>query len=168
MNAPLRIIGVGSPFGDDRAGWEAADMLDAMLVRECADAGRIAVKKLDRPGARLIKHLGGDDAVIIVDAIKSGGAPGSVCRYAARQLISASAGVSSHGFGVAQALSLADALGIDLRHVTVYGIEIDPAHCGESISTTVRKALPQAAARIAGELAALGFRAARCADKTPI
>jgi hydrogenase maturation protease len=165
MNAPVRIIGVGSPFGDDRAGWEAAAMLDAVLPREFADAGRVAVEMLDRPGARLIERLGGAEAVIILDAVKSGGVPGSVYRYAARQLISAPAGVSSHGFGVAEALSLASALGIDLRRVTVYGIEVDPAQCGESISTTARNALPQVAARIAGELAALGCGAARLADR---
>jgi hydrogenase maturation protease len=168
MNAPVRIIGIGSPFGDDRAGWEVAAMLDAVLPREFLDAGVVAVEILDRPGARLIERLGGADAVIVLDAVKSGGVPGSVYRFTAGQLSSMSAGVSSHGLGVAQALSLAGALGIDLRRVTVYGIEIDPAQCGESISAALRVALPQVATRIAAELAELRCGTARCADRTPV
>lgn len=168
MNASVRIIGIGSPFGDDRAGWEAAAMLDAVLPRELLDAGRVTVEILDRPGARLIERLNGAETVIVLDAVKSGGVPGSVCRFTAGQLSSTSSGLSSHGFGVAQALSLAGALGINLRRVIVYGIEVDPVHRGELIDAAVRHALPQLAARIAAELAALGYGAARCANRTSI
>jgi hydrogenase maturation protease len=167
MSAQVRIIGIGSPLGDDRAGWEAAAMLDAVLPREFAGRGRVAVEILDRPGARLVDRLNGAETLIIVDAAKSGGVPGSIYRFSAKQLGAMPGGVSSHGFGVAQALSLAGALGADLRRVTVYGIEVDPAHCGESISAAVRDALPQLAVQIMAELAAPGSGATRPAVRTP-
>jgi hydrogenase maturation protease len=97
------VLGVGSPFGADRVGWCAVEALrprlgDA-LVFECCD----------RPGARLLPLMRGRCCVIIIDALL-GATPGSLHVLQAADLVR-DAGTAVHGFGVADALALAEALG---------------------------------------------------------
>ena len=56
----IRIIGIGSPFGDDAAGLEAARQLAADPPPDAE------VVVADRPGAGLIDLFDGADALIIV------------------------------------------------------------------------------------------------------
>ena len=65
MGAKLKIIGVGSPFGDDRLGWIAAERLRA-LPAYLSEKDSIDISILDRPGAALISHWQDADAVILI------------------------------------------------------------------------------------------------------
>jgi hydrogenase maturation protease len=151
MGASTRIIGVGSPFGDDRVGWVAAEMVRASATGQAA-ADTIEVLVLDRPGSALLSHWRNADTVVVIDAVRSGGIAGAV-HCLAPDAIGAEAGLtSSHGFGVAAALDLARALGELPDKLYVCGIEIDPAHSGEDLSPQVRAALPALVRRIEGLL----------------
>ena len=57
-----RVIGLGSPFGADRAAW---DVIEGLKGRVPADVELIP---LDRPGAALINWLHRDDDVTLIDA----------------------------------------------------------------------------------------------------
>ncbi len=147
MNTRVKIIGVGSPFGDDRLGWVAAEQLqDSPAIR--STSGRIEVSVLDRPGAAIISQWNGANTVILIDAVHSGAAPGSVHCLAADGLDASWDTMSSHGFGIASTLALARTLGELPNRLYVCGIELDPAHTSGDLSPAVRAALPRLLHRI--------------------
>ena len=121
--APVRIIGIGSPFGDDRMGWHIVEALERDAYLSRFPRQHLSFIKADRPGAGLLDLMRGASLVILVDAMKSGAAPGSVKRLEAPELENISAPLSSHGFGVASALSLARVLDDMPARLVVYGIE---------------------------------------------
>lgn len=147
----LCILGVGSPSGDDRAGWMVVDALLASGVRT---GGEIVIDKLDRPGANLIflfEHVGW---VILIDAMRSNGQPGSIRRFDQQDWPAYCGGLSSHGFGVLDALTLARELGSLPPRLDLYGIEIGSASPGEQTRSEILAASEQLAQRIAVDLAA--------------
>ena len=116
-----RVIGVGSPFGADRAGWDAVEAL-----RSCGFAGRFPEMELeiaDRPGSRLVERFSGVPLVILFDAL-IGGEPGRLRVVDPGALAGSEAGYSSHGFGVAEAVALAGALGEMPEQLVIIGIEV--------------------------------------------
>jgi hydrogenase maturation protease len=150
MSTSVRIIGIGSPFGDDRLGWVAADMLQCSPAMASA-SGRITVLTLDRPDAMLMNGWQGADRVILIDAVRSGAVPGCLHRFEAGDIPVGGDTASSHGFGVSAALALARALGEMPGRVCLYGIEMDPHNAGASLSPPVQAALPELVARIERE-----------------
>jgi len=100
-----RVIGIGSPFGADQLAWLAIDHLAGKGLTECE------LIKLDRPGSRLLQQLQGAHRVILLDAVALDEAPGSATHLSPESLEQVMCVTSSHGFGVAQALSLAAQLG---------------------------------------------------------
>jgi hydrogenase maturation protease len=130
------IIGVGNADrGDDGAGLAAASLLRERLDRE--------------RGIRVIEHWGeatgliaameGWDQVLMIDASMSGARPGSYRIFEAGEtaLPSDLAEMSSHGFGVAQAIELARALGTLPAHCRVYAIEGEAFDTGAPLSDAV-------------------------------
>ena len=115
------VIGVGSPFGDDAVGLAAAERLAARPPPGWR------VLALDRPGARLVEHLFAAGTAIVIDAVVTGRPPGLVHDLALEAVAAAPARRwSSHGFGVAEALALAAALGRHPPRGRFLGVEIDP------------------------------------------
>lgn len=120
---PVRILCIGSPFGADRLGWEAARLLEKHL-----DPGLATVSAHDRPGMQLLALMRGAAAVILVDAVKSGAAPGTLHRLEGTALRTALARhTSTHGFGLAEALALADQIGELPPQLVLWGVEIRTA-----------------------------------------
>lgn len=147
----IRILGVGSPFGDDRLGWTAAEALRHSLTLDDDSSGWIGISILDRPGALLPLHWQGADAVILLDAVCSGAAPGTRHHLAACDLPDMHALCSSHGFGIASAIRLAQALGDLPSRLLLRGVEADSAWTGVGLSPAVTAALPSFVADIAKE-----------------
>jgi hydrogenase maturation protease len=112
-----RIIGIGSPFGDDAVGLEVAAALTASPPPDCE------IIAADRPGVDLIQLLAGCDSVILIDAICSGGKPGTL-----RELEWSEARfVSSHDLALPTAIQLARKLGHLPSSGKVLAIEIEAA-----------------------------------------
>jgi len=119
----IRIIGIGSPFGDDAAGLEAARQLAAEPPPD------VEVVVADRPGATLIELLDGADAVILIDAARSGAPPGTLHDLDLHALSSRPMGfISSHDLGVVETIQLAARLGRLPRRGRVLGIEVAARH----------------------------------------
>jgi len=70
----VHILGIGSPSGDDQAGWLTVDALAACGVHA---EHELVIEKLDRPGAGLVSRLD-SDWVILVDAMQGGAPPGTI------------------------------------------------------------------------------------------
>jgi hydrogenase maturation protease len=145
--ARVQVIGVGSPYGDDRLGWATAEM-----VQRALDPEAVKVSICDRPGALLLSEWQEGQRLVLVDAMRSGAQPGSLHRIAACDIGEATSAASSHGFGVAEALALARVLGRDLSQATVFGVEMSPQQADDVLSDPVRRALPALVEQIAAEV----------------
>ena len=138
-----RVIGVGSPFGDDRAGWEVAAALEATLRSVAAPPLGVDICTCDRPGAALVHMLAGVQHAVIIDVALSAGSPAGNVRWLGEHEIEARRSASSHGFGLAEALDLARALGEAPSRVSV--LAISATHWeGDALSDPVREAVPVA------------------------
>jgi hydrogenase maturation protein HypF len=143
--ALIRIIGIGSPFGDDAAGLEIARMLAKSPPPNCE------VIAADRAGTTLVDLLDGAHAAILIDAVRSGAPPGTIHEFAFDELGGPPTHfVSSHDLGVVAAIQLAQKLGRAPSVGRIIGIEIAPAGaarlCG--LSPKTREAVGRAAERV--------------------
>ena len=145
----LRILGIGSPSGDDQAGWLT---IDALLAGDVHAGGSLIIDKLDRPGAQLVSLLGDAGQVILIDAMQAAGRVGRIRHFGQQDWPAYRHGLSSHGLGVLDALALARALGSLPPRIDLYGIEIGSANPGESPGSEIHAAARQLARRIAAEL----------------
>jgi hydrogenase maturation protease len=143
------VAGIGSPFGDDRVGWEVVAALKAALPEPAA----IRTLTLDRPGAALVNALHGVQHAIIVDAAQDAHATPGTLRWLAPSAIEASNSASSHGFGLAEALALARALDAAPARIEVLAV-CAQSYDGEELSENVRAAVPRAVEEILARVAA--------------
>lgn len=133
------MVVLGTPFrGDDAVGPRVGDLLRAEGV-PLLDCG-------DEP-TRLIDHLEGLDLAVVVDAVRTGSAPGTVHRVEVTDgPLPAGLGLAStHAFGVGEAIELARALGKAPRRVVVVGVEGRAFGMGDPVTPEVEAALPGAA-----------------------
>lgn len=143
----MRVICVGSPFGDDGVGARAA----ALLEREL-DPARAQVSYQDRPGMRLLEALEGAEKVVLVDGVRSGAVPGSLHRIQGAAIFRQLARhTSTHGFGLADALALAVQLGYAPDALVLHGVEIESAAPSGKMSAAVEAALPGLIAAVRNE-----------------
>ncbi len=147
----MLVIAIGNVFrSDDGAGPELA----------------ARVRALDLPRVTVVEALGGvglmdewadDDAVILLDAVQSGAAPGTVIR---RDLLAAPLPrewfrLSSHQLGVADAVELARTLQRLPARLVFIGIEGRSFESGVGLSPEVAAALTGAAALVEQEAGAV-------------
>ena len=126
---PTLVIGLGNAYrGDDGVG-----LVVTRRLRELA-LPNVTVREESGEGAALIEAWKNSDTVILVDAVQSGAAPGTVHRLDASR-----APVplrffhySTHAFSVAEAVELARALNQLPPRVILYGIEGRDFSAGES------------------------------------
>jgi hydrogenase maturation protease len=142
-------IGIGNPLrGDDAAGLLAARALRAR------GAEGMEVLELEGEPVDLIEAWAGVDAVVVADAVSSGGEPGEVHRIDAVEgpLPATLAGHSTHAMGLAEAVELGRALERLPRRLVVYGIEAASFETGAEPSSAVRSAAGRVADAVAEEL----------------
>jgi hydrogenase maturation protease len=151
---------VGNPDrGDDGLGAAVARKLEAMLP---ANANLV-----ERRGdlLALAGGLEGFDALICVDAAAPMGSPGKVHRIdlAGVELPRELLLTSTHGFGLADAIEFARALGQAPKHIIVYAVEGCRFDAGGAISPEIAAASQEAARLIAEEIDCLS--AGSCAER---
>jgi hydrogenase maturation protease len=138
--ARLAIIGIGNELrGDDAAGLEVVRRLGDL------DPAAVAVHEHRGEGLGLIDAWEGTDTVLLVDAVRSGAAPGSIHVHdaSARPLPPFRRGGSTHAFSAADAIELARRLGRLPATVIVFGVEGGRWELGEPLSDPVSGALPE-------------------------
>lgn len=147
----MRVLGIGNRLRrDDGVGPWVVEALRGRLPQ--AD-----LRVLGDDGFALLDALAGTDAALVVDAVQSGAAPGTVRRFdaAAGSLPAAVLRCSTHLLGVAEAVELARALGDLPRQLTVYGIEGADFSTGEGLSPAVAAAAAALVEALATQLADL-------------
>jgi len=140
---PIRIIGIGNALaGDDAMGTHLVQQFDANY----SDLVDVIVAGLS--GLNLLDLMDGAEAVIVIDAILSGQAPGTIHRLTIPQDLKAlgsyawsSNSPSTHSFGLAASLILANALKTLPSTVIVLGIELRQTDLGNSFSPEVNQGM---------------------------
>jgi len=158
----VAVIGVGNSLRrDDAAGLEVVRRLRARADGGAGGRADAAIAVLEYEGEPLglLELWEGARAVVLVDAIRSGAAPGTIHRMDASRepilgLLRGSA--STHAVGVGEAIELARTLGRLPARVIVCGVEGACFEAGEGLSvevTGVVDSLAQDVLREARELA---------------
>ncbi len=143
------VLGVGNPAcGDDGAG----PALVARLRRHAPRGADLVAS--DGEVVRLLAALEGRARVILVDAARSGRAPGSILRLPGGELerLTTLRAGSTHALGVAQALALHYALGRPPAEVRVYAIEGRCFRPGEGLSREVARAVRRVERMVRAEI----------------
>ena len=113
----------------------------------------VDVVACEQEPSRLLDAWQDADLALIVDAVSSGGEPGTVHRFDASER-GVPSGVfrgSTHAFGVGEAIELARALGRLPRRVLVYGVEGKEFAAGEGLSHSVAAAIDPLVAELVEE-----------------
>lgn len=142
------VIGVGNPDrGDDGVGPAVAR---AVRARVPAEVEVVAVA--GEPTSLLAAWEGADQAIVI-DAVSTGAAPGTVLRHdAAEGPLPRRDACSTHGLGLEDAVALGRALGQLPRCLVVFGIEAASVTAGDPLSPAVTAALPALVDLVLAEL----------------
>lgn len=137
LTAPTRstlIVGVGSPHGDDRAGWEVVRRL--VWPDGCRGRAVCVTSPVD-----LLDHLPGHDRLRVVDACVGAGDVGDWYRWRwpddgwpeARF-------VGTHDLSLEAVLTLGARLELLPNDVEVFGLEIAPHRAGDALDPRVETA----------------------------
>lgn len=124
--ARAHLVGLGSPHGGDRLGWLAIEGLrEALAGRDDVDIDCLA-----QPLDLFLPAVAASERVLLVDAMRGRGAPGTLEAFSPEELPTAAASLSSlsafssHGLDLAGTLALAEALGLFPGGVRILGIEM--------------------------------------------
>jgi hydrogenase maturation protease len=143
------VIGIGNANrGDDAVGLEVAQHLRGTLPED------VEIAEQDGEAIALLQRFQGAEQTYLVDACASGAPAGIVRRYdvGVTPLPQEMFGVSTHGFGLAQAVELARALGDLPPRCVVYAIEGASFATGASLSPAVADAVIDVADRLYAEI----------------
>jgi hydrogenase maturation protease len=150
------VVGLGRPDSGD-------DGIGPVVTR--------AVERLGLPGVRVVEHedptllidlWAEHDPVVVVDAVNSGGVPGTVHRLrvgAGEETLlpsgwQATGRGGTHAFGLGTAVELARALGRLPEHLLVVGVEAAGVEHGTGLSEPVRRAVDDALSAVLEEVGA--------------
>jgi hydrogenase maturation protease len=139
------LIGVGnSDRGDDGAGIAVARRL------ECRNGCALEVRKCTGEATALMSAWAGFEDVIVVDACRGAGAAGSIHRLGPDEVdrLATLQHSSTHSLGVAEAVSLARALGSVPSRLVIYAIEAGHSVEGERLSPEVDQAVGEVVALV--------------------
>jgi hydrogenase maturation protease len=140
-----RFIGCGTAYrGDDAAG--------LLVVRRLRELG-IEAYEHSGEGLALIESWQGLELVVLVDSVVTGRDPGAITAWDGKNapVILDCFRSSTHGFGVAEALRLAQALDLVPPRLLIYGIEGRKFDLGCAPSSEVVASSVQLAQRLAAQ-----------------
>ena len=140
------VLGMGNPIlRDDRIGLRVVEELEGLFFDP-----DVTLQTSTLSGMNLLECLIGFDRAVIVDAIQTGGEPGTVYRLSPGDFISRHAFPHLHNTDFFQDLMLARGLIPELpRDVVIIGIEVkDVSNFGEDLTPEVERSIPLAVGQI--------------------
>jgi hydrogenase maturation protease len=147
------ILGIGNLLlGDEGVGVHAAHALSDVFPPEEVTVLDVGTAILDA-----LPDIEKADRIVIVDAVKADGPPGSIYRIPIQDMAVSPVIASMHGFDFSRVLCLAGRSETSgMPEVIVIGVE--PAHIGWSLelSPPVAQALPTVLAAVRGEVERAG------------
>lgn len=155
VNPDVLLIGVGNEFRSD----DGLGILAAREIRRRNLPGVVVVEQTGE-GAALMEAWKGFGCALIIDAIDSGGAPGTVHRLdaLAEEIPARFYHHSSHAFGVVEAIAVARPLGLLPDSLLLFGIEGSQFDVGPGLTDAVLRNMPALLSSIERELHTLRAR----------
>ena len=151
----LRVLGIGSPFGDDQLGW----MVIQLLQKRPALAGflpdQLQLIGCDRPGMHLIELMRHAQTVFLIDAVKTGSPTGTLHRFQNEEMEAIGNALSTHAFSIAEAMKIGAILKALPPTVILYGIEIGDVQLEFTLSETIMQAIHTLSVDIERDILAL-------------
>jgi hydrogenase maturation protease len=146
------LLGVGNACRSD----DAVGLVVAQRLQEDPLDG-VTIVLTAGEGTALLALWQDTDAVVLVDAMCTGAKPGTLHRFevGTQPLPALFSRVSTHAFGVAEAIELARALRQLPSTLVVYGVEGAVFETGVGLSALVEAAVPQVIAQVRQELMVL-------------
>jgi len=151
MSVRIVVIGVGNLLaGDDGLGPRAIDRLQTLVPAgvECIDAATDL--------GSVLPEVASASRLIIVDAIRAGGQPGTIYRMTLDELLDRSRDrpmqLSMHDMGLAEAVGIARMTGVRLPPTIILGMEPTRVGLGTELSPVVQGRLDDLVARVIEEI----------------
>jgi hydrogenase maturation protease len=147
--APILVLGLGNMLlTDDGVG---PALLQQLAGTESTWNGEVEFLDGGTQGLALLGQLSGRRALIIVDALKKGAAPGTVYRLTLPELREVSPGRASSGHesNAGELLAAAELLDELPDRLFVVGVEPEKVTTGVGLSAAVQEALPAASDQVA-------------------
>ena len=131
------VLGIGNLLlGDEGVGVHAASaLLEKGSLSQDTEVLAVGTAILDA-----LPALETAERVIVMDAMKAGGAPGTIYRIAYKDCKKPETLASMHGFDLSRVMTLTGRT--DLPEVTVFGVEPEQMGWSMALSDTVAMALP--------------------------
>lgn len=147
-SSKILIIGMGNPYRCD-------DGVGRILARRLKEESLEGVRVVEQSGegAALMEAWKNAEIVILIDAVDSGGKPGTLQRFDVntQPLPTQFFHYSTHAFSIAEAVELARALNALPPQLIVYGIEGKNFQMGVGLTPEVEKAASEVKRRILKE-----------------
>jgi len=140
------ILGVGNILQSD-------DGLGVYIVNRMIDSAvqlppHVEVIDGGTAGFDLLPLMKGKKKIIIVDALKTGDAPGSLYRFTPEHIVSSGPGLSLHDVGIGEVLRALKLMGEDPEIHIIGIVPEDITTTDIGISSVVRQTVPRAIAHI--------------------
>jgi hydrogenase maturation protease len=134
------VLGIGNILlQDEGVGVRAVEAMQGMEIPpdvELLDGGT--------SGADLVDYLADRPKVIVIDAVDSHAAPGTVFRMTPDDLVRGEdADLSLHQLGLIDSLTMARELGTPARDVIIYGIQPQRVYWGLELTEPVARVVPK-------------------------
>lgn len=139
MRLRVVVIGVGNPWRrDDGVGWAVAEGARRRLSSE------VAVVESDGEASRLLDVWADRDLAVVVDAVRSGAAPGTIHVWGGDvEMARTAPTVGTHALGLAEAIALGRALERLPARLVVVGVEASETDSGHGLSPAVAGAVDE-------------------------
>jgi hydrogenase maturation protease len=146
------VVGVGNPLAlDEGVGPAAVERLKVEPL-----PARVVLLDAGTDFVAAMMEFADAGHVILIDAMRAGGAPGTIYRLTLEELEErAKAGasdLSAHGLGVVEAVGLARAAGMRVPRTVVLGVEPGEVAFGEGLSPAVEAAMQRLVAAVRVEI----------------
>jgi hydrogenase maturation protease len=153
------VLGIGNPImSDDAVGGRLLQLLEQRYRFPSA----VKLVDGDTMGTALLHHLEGVEKLLVVDAVETGGPPGTLIRLADDEIPRVMvAKLSPHQQGLSDLLAVASLQGWIPREVVVWGVQPASLDLGIDLSPPVAAQLEPLTARILEELQRWGIDTTR-------
>ena len=155
MGPSVLILGLGDILlQDEGVGVRVVEQLQ----RQYRISGAVEVLDGGTAGMSLLEHIRNRDHLIVVDAVRTGQAPGTVITLNGEEVPAFfQSRVSPHQMGLADTLAVLDLMGEKPADVTVIGVEPQDLDVGLELSDLVSTRVGELVERLARKIRALGF-----------
>jgi len=137
---PVLILGIGNILLRDEG--IGVRVIEQMRKRQLPD--NVELVDGGTAGADLLDTLAEREKVIVIDAVQTNHAPGTVLRLNVDDLVKPDGiGTSLHELGLCEALAMTKQLGCAPGNVIVFGIKPEKIESGLELSETILQSMPK-------------------------